>query len=599
MIQVELHDRAHNLVRILSGAKNAAYYAQLNLDGAGSFKIHRSDPDVAALGILKDPPSGIEGYIVHLLRKGPYETAFTDRFSFQVEGISFGLDQGEEQNAWITVAGRGTLSLLEDRICFPPGFDGVNPATITSQWQIYAGVAGGQIMSGEIARSAARFALAIGHNDVSTVLQTVKLRFDNLRLLHDFLVQSGPMDAQMLGLTYNSVDHRGTDKSALVTVQMAPQDSMLSLQLQRDAKAVKNWIIAQGTGEGINSKLSVSTDAPSIAALRRREGFQDCRQIDNQTQLNLTAAGILATTKAIDQRIMTKFSDSLHTQLYRDFDLGDVVGAAAVPIGLSSKYRVIGIQVADVDAEIEDVSLDLNSMRQEYLIKLLQGTVMPAVGSLSVLNRQPQGSAWNDTQTYPDNCGPSFPFHFNGVIPTNVLQLNYAKLSFFLQAFRGYEATSAGGSLHGHSVSGQTTGATHNHQVQVSGTGLGTLPLSLATGPITWATNNTGLTYFPSTLNASSGESVTGVATTNESAHTHAMVAGIYESTVATGVTVKINGIDRTVALGGGSGFTTNQQELDVTQWMTIGSLNTVDLTPTGLGRILGSLRLTGYIQAN
>jgi hypothetical protein len=77
------------------------------------------------------------------------------------------------------------------------------------------------------------------------------------------------------------------------------------------------------------------------------------------------------------------------------------------------------------------------------------------------------------------------------------------------------------------------------------------------------------------------------------SSHTHAAVYGIYESTSATGVTVTINGTDRTAALGGGAGFTADQNWLDINQsgWLTFGlaeadSLNTIILTSTQLGRI-------------
>jgi len=116
IIRVELHNYSNNLVKVLSGAKNASYHEVLNSDGAGTFLIHRADSDVAALSILS---GGIDGYIVHLLRKGPLETAFTDRFSFVVESVSFGLDESEEGGAWITIAGRGTLCLLEDRMAYP------------------------------------------------------------------------------------------------------------------------------------------------------------------------------------------------------------------------------------------------------------------------------------------------------------------------------------------------------------------------------------------------------------------------------------------------------------------------------------------------
>ena len=75
--------------------------------------------------------------------------------------------------------------------------------------------------------------------------------------------------------------------------------------------------------------------------------------------------------------------------------------------------------------------------------------------------------------------------------------------------------------------------------------------------------------------------------------HEHAAVYGIYEATTATGVTVTINGTDRTAALGGGAGFTADQDWLDInrTGWLTFGvadanCLNTIILTSTQLGRI-------------
>ena len=359
-MQVELRDRSNNLVKVLGGAKNAAFHSVLNQDGNGVFKIHRTDPDVTALNMLF---GGIQGYIVHLLRKGPYETAFTDRFSFVVEAVTLGVDQQEDANAWITVSGRGTLSLLEGRLCWPPGWDGLSDtSTITNQLgQPYVAKSGGFIMDAELDRSASRFTPTITHSvQSSTIGQTVTLRFDDLRLLHDGLVKSGPMDAQMFGLDYQCVDVRGTDKSAAVTVKVAPQDSLLGVTLERDSSKVANWIVAQGQGEGVNAKLAVQSDSTAIAALRRREGFVDDRSVSDQGQLALDAAGTLALLKDADQRITTHFVDSPHTQLYRDFDLGDTIGLSVQPLGWSSKYRVVGFTVADVDAEVEDCQLGVS-----------------------------------------------------------------------------------------------------------------------------------------------------------------------------------------------------------------------------------------------
>jgi hypothetical protein len=85
--------------------------------------------------------------------------------------------------------------------------------------------------------------------------------------------------------------------------------------------------------------------------------------------------------------------------------------------------------------------------------------------------------------------------------------------------------------------------------------------------------------------------------------HTHnvtpSLIYGIFEGTVATNVKVFINGVDRTVALGGpGTGFITDQAELEIGQWLAIGAWNTFELQPSILGRLYADIRLTGYIQS-
>ena len=69
-------------------------------------------------------------------------------------------------------------------------------------------------------------------------------------------------------------------------------------------------------------------------------------------------------------------------------------------------------------------------------------------------------------------------------------------------------------------------------------------------------------------------------------AHSHGISYGIYESTLPSRITVKINGIDRTSALGGGSGFNSDRDNLDVTPYLAIGRWNTIELGSSALGRI-------------
>jgi hypothetical protein len=613
VIQVELHDRTNALVKVLGGAKNAAFQVQLNSDGAGSFLIHRSDPDVAALGILS---GGIQGFIVHLLRKGPLEAAFTDRFAFQVESVVAGVDQGEDQTAWYTVAGRGTLSLLEDRIAYPPGYDGVTQSTVTSQWQIYTAKPGGQIMGGEIARTSGRFALPLTHSvDTTTVPQTVTLRFDNLRKLHDYLVGNG-MDAQMVGLDYQAADNLGTDKSASVTVQLSGQDSVLGVNLQLDSRPVKNYVVAQGTGEGINAKLRSSSDAPSIAAFRRREGFLDASQDADPTQLALRASSAVKQLKTANQRITVSFFDSTATQLYRDFGLGDTITLNVQPLSILAPYRVVGFSVADTDAEIEAIALDLNDMRQEYLVKLATGAQLTA-DQLNTIARMPQGAPYNDSFGFPDSADGTHPWRVKRFIPSNLLQLNYCKLSFSFGAFRapvaGASTVTSGASSAASSSSGSShthTTPAHGHIVAgfVNGVGMGATAHEYSMYDSSGFTVNLDI-YTPSNLDlytyTTSGSATSG----SEGSHSHLiphthtvtpqLIYGIFEGTTASAIKVLVNGVDRTVALGGAAGgFTVDQAELEISQWLTVGAWNTFELQPDVLGRIYADVRMTGYIQS-
>jgi hypothetical protein len=247
--------------------------------------------------------------------------------------------------------------------------------------------------------------------------------------------------------------------------------------------------------------------------------------------------------------------------------------------------------------------------------------------SLQVLNRQPQGSAQIDSQAYPDQCDPTHPFHFDFYISSDVLKVNYARLSFFLRAFRRTLAsvntvTSAASSASSSGASSATSSAASNaassssssssvlnhwHSLVHDANAI-VQPLGLdATGTtLRWGgAGNPGLNTNPTDLTAHDHP----IPHTHDIPHSHniphthdvtpTLVDGIWEGAVATGVTVKVNGVDRTSALGGGAGFTTNQTELALlVAWLNLGAWNTIDLTPTGLGRITGHLTVVSYIQS-
>ena len=74
--------------------------------------------------------------------------------------------------------------------------------------------------------------------------------------------------------------------------------------------------------------------------------------------------------------------------------------------------------------------------------------------------------------------------------------------------------------------------------------------------------------------------------------HAHGIVHGIFTGLAAAGVTVAVNGIDRTSALGGP--FNADQNNLNIAPFLNVGQWNTVALGSTQLGRVDGSI----FIQA-
>lgn len=74
--------------------------------------------------------------------------------------------------------------------------------------------------------------------------------------------------------------------------------------------------------------------------------------------------------------------------------------------------------------------------------------------------------------------------------------------------------------------------------------------------------------------------------------HNHSIAHGIYTSTIATGVGVIINGIDRTKQLGGK--FNSSQANLDIGDYLEIGRWNEIELTSDRLGRLDASV----FVQA-
>lgn len=271
--------------------------------------------------------------------------------------------------------------------------------------------------------------------------------------------------------------------------------------------------------------------------------------------------------------------------------------------------------------------------------------VKAADGATTLLDDQGLLQTWQEGRA--DNVDASNPLVLNIYLPPETKSIHKALLRFRLQAFRAYEtgAASGGGSTQTSSSGGNSSPTTSNGggTTQTSATSAlwnlyainvidavsyaGQHAHGGATG--TYGLHNHGITGGTS-LAVSGGGSVTFVESgdhwhaisteynhshnltadhrhdvtipdhthavavpghTHDVAipsHAHGIIYGIYTSTAATGVTVKINGTDRTAALGGP--FNSDQVNINLASYLTIGQWNVIELGSSQLGRIDASV---------
>lgn len=76
--------------------------------------------------------------------------------------------------------------------------------------------------------------------------------------------------------------------------------------------------------------------------------------------------------------------------------------------------------------------------------------------------------------------------------------------------------------------------------------------------------------------------------------HNHDIVHGIYTGTSASGVGIIINGINRTSQLGGK--FYTDENNIDITQYLAVGHWNEIRLTSDTLGRIDANVFIQAFV---
>lgn len=217
--------------------------------------------------------------------------------------------------------------------------------------------------------------------------------------------------------------------------------------------------------------------------------------------------------------------------------------------------------------------------------------------------------AWGDS--YADNVDATHKFMLKFYVPDGMLKVQKLLLNFSLEPFRAYETGAAsGGGATTSNGGGQTTssggGTTTTSSTWTSRTYncSNNLPTLKDTGETdghthSYTDENVGVHdhEIPShdhTISIGDHTHTVSDHTHTVGTHTHAITYGIYESTSATGVKVYVDGTLRLD--NGGAGYTTDQANIDLTEWVTTSGWHYIELSSTQLGRINAAYFIECYI---
>lgn len=231
------------------------------------------------------------------------------------------------------------------------------------------------------------------------------------------------------------------------------------------------------------------------------------------------------------------------------------------------------------------------------------------VGTDTILSED--GITQTDTIQLADNVDASNGLKLRFYVDDEVLSVKKVKLAFSLEKFRAYSTGAASGG--GSSITSQSAGSVSTSTDSGGGTTASTnvndeLELwSLGTGFVSdmmsleLSSPNTHAHRLdrhrhPHSHNVSvpshshqfwiNGHSHW-VDVPN---HQHSIQYGIFESTTATDVKIFVNGTQR------GGTYNTDQNNIDLTQWIQTSGWHTIELTSTRLGRINASLYIKSFV---
>lgn len=344
---------------------------------------------------------------------------------------------------------------------------------------------------------------------------------------------------------------------------------------------IQNTAHGRGYGDGINQLKSSQTNSASITSYGAREVSKIDRRFQNQTSLDEE----MQEHADAHADPVENINCTITTWEWYDtgLDIGDTITIVDDTTGINGSYRIkraeIGVVTTRLDVTniIPRLSSEFQDIKRQLHIDggYMQGQTVPL--NFSTM----------------DNVQSSFPLKLNMHIPDKTVAINACYISFDLEAFRAFSATTTGESAHTHEV----TIAAHTHPlnmwnysesydtylVGMEDRGGGGKVMAEAVGGPSAATSESGGSSTPTSAAGSE--------------HTHTPEYGIMEDgDNSPSITIEINSIDRTSALGGP--WTTDQEEIDITAYIQSTGKHTIELLSTQRTRIQADVWAQVFIQS-
>jgi Siphovirus ReqiPepy6 Gp37-like protein len=414
--------------------------------GLGALEYHQDNALVAAT-----PTLFADGNLVWMRYRG-------HTLAWIIEERKAVLDETEHATDWVAVSGRGVKQLVGDRIVWPSAFSesALDPSAWgpDAQWYRVVNRACGEMLWDMIDASNPRFATQLVRGTIETSGSdgwTQDFRFDGLLDVVGS-VTAAYGDVDMDGLTFSYRNDPGDDLSASVIFEEGAD--ILKVERQTSDRDTLSWIVAEGVGEGVIAKLATATDA-TIG--RRREGYLDAKDAGNLPLVQLRANAALDENKPVDSIALEVTEERFAA--FTDFDIWDTVRIIAPSRGIDELGVIVAMYVVEGDDERIRVGFDVNSPRQEYLLKLEAGNRSTA-HSVGVGKRYPQGQLVPYSFSGSGVLDSGSPLRVFVKIPERVTLIIEALVTVSFRQFfaSAKDAASGGGSTSG-SSSASSSGA--------------------------------------------------------------------------------------------------------------------------------------------